>query len=163
MRPWRKAYDNHSDPDAGRAGRTSPATSLKRILNPQRHPMMWPAISARFVARHGIDTHYFEPSCIELNLLGHRQGTRRRPVQVALRELRPRRRRGQGLPDTGAEAEAWRCLLIPYTLTRLSLWACQMLGGTRHVLPFNSRNEGSKCASMMWRATGLTYIARHGM
>ena len=37
----------------------------------------------------------------------------------------------------------------------------QMSLGTRHRMPFNSINEGSKCVFMMWRAAGLADIARH--
>jgi len=31
----------------------------------------------------------------------------------------------------------------------------------RHRKPFESRNEGSQCVSMTWRAIGLADIARH--
>jgi len=30
---------------------------------------------------------------------------------------------------------------------------------THHIMPYNSRKEGSKCASMSWQATGLVDIA----
>jgi len=33
----------------------------------------------------------------------------------------------------------------------------------RHRMPVNSRNEGSKCVSITWRAMGRADIARHAI